>query len=322
MLASYDELLTAWPMTRRGMSTRRARMETVADASPPLSATVIRGGARTLNLQARCPVRAFCEIRLNARPLPPLALGLRPPERGIATHRALELLLTPPGAETLRDAEGGRRIEECATRALAETFGGARRALAALFDLERAQLRETLAVLLRRDRQRRGFAVEAVERQANVELGAWSVTARIDRLDRLEDGRWAIIDYKTGTSAQPGDWFGDRLWDTQIPLYAQALGAMVAAAVTCRLTPASADYRGLWSSPGDFPGQSWPLPEGRSWIEQLHAWRAQLTTLVTEFAGGDTRLLARAAEEAAGALAPLTRVHEAMQAIRNDERNS
>ncbi len=74
------------------------------------------------------------------------------------------------------------------------------------------------------------IAAEHIEKQlsATIEVDAqpFTVTGRIDRIDRHEDGRWRIIDYKTSDTAKTPDEThrrgpkGAKQWiDLQLPLY-------------------------------------------------------------------------------------------------------
>ena len=54
-------------------------------------------------------------------------------------------------------------------------------------------------------------------------------------LQIIADGSLAIIDYKTGDRAKGADWFGPRLRDAQVPLYATTGAERVGAAVVVRL---------------------------------------------------------------------------------------
>lgn len=314
--AEPSPAIRAWPELdsravappRRSRSRPAIARETVDDPPPPWPQTELRGGAGLLGLQARCPIRAFCEHRLGARSLEPVTLGLSARVRGTVTHRALELLLAgePTQAELeTRRADVAAQVE----RALAEQFRAARAALRALFDLEHERMTALVTNLLDLEARRAPFRVEAVERRRAVRIAGRQIEVRVDRLDRLADGSTAIIDYKTGDRAPGGDWLKDRLRDAQVPLYAAYSDDSVAAVAVARLRGRTASYRGLWEE-GVFPNKTLRLPDGRTWLEQLARWRAQVEQLVAELTAGDTRLLLADVSEAEREYAPLTRVAE------------
>ncbi len=283
----------------------RAR-ESVADPAPPLLGTALPGGAGALGRQARCPLRAFCQDRLGARALEPLALGVTPRLRGIVAHRALELLLRDLPAQAELDA---RRMDiaECVRRALDEQYGAVRGALAAIVGLERERLVGALSALLELDTRRAPFRVAAVEQRREIEMAGRTVRVRLDRLDRLDDGSVAIVDYKTGERANAQDWLRERLREPQLPLYAIQSPDRVAAAVLARVRTDAA-YTGFWTDDA-FPGRA-RRPPDRTWEEQLATWRRQIEQLVREYAGGDVRVFAADLDETRDAYAPLTRIAE------------
>jgi RecB family exonuclease len=242
-----------------------------------------------------------------------LRFGLSARLRGIATHRAAELLLgdLPPQSE-LAEREG--TVGACAEQALARSFGRARAPLAELFSLEAEQLERVLVALLRAEAARAPFRVLAVEQRSEGALGRWTLRARVDRIDELADGSLAIVDYKTSERATSSDWFSPRLRDAQVPLYACHATGRVGAAVVARLTPSATTYSGFWC--GDvFPGRPNRFARAQA-DEQVGVWRTQLLELATELAGGDTRIFQANYEDAAKAYAPLTRVFEQLALAR------
>ena len=302
--------LTALTMAR---PLRAAARETIADEAPPLAGTRVAGGTGTLGRQARCPLRAFCQDRLGARSLEPLGFGVPARLRGIAAHRAAEALLAGEPAQ----ADFAARMEAVAPsveRALAKLFGRARAHLAALYELEAEQLERMLVALLRAELTRAPFRVRAVEQRTSVAVGPLTFDVRIDRVDELADGTLAIVDYKTSERATSADWFGPRLRDAQVPLYASQSAETVSAAVVARLTPAEARYFGFWSDDA-FPGRATKAAYPDT-TEQLALWRTQLAELAAELAAGDTRIFVDDYEEAKGAYAPLTRVFEQLALAR------
>jgi ATP-dependent helicase/nuclease subunit B len=282
--------------------------ETLPDPAPPLPTRTLRGGTGLLRMQARCPLRAFCQYRLGARPILPLSRGLSERARGVATHRALELLFGGlPGQAELDSLHAS--IASAAERALQESFGGARAALHVLFEIERTQLTSLLSRLLEADARRGAFSVLAIEDARDVRLGEWTIRTRVDRADALAAGGLAVIDYKTGERSGPADWLTERLHDAQVPLYAVTAERPVAATVIAKLHARDVSYAGFWSNDA-FPNRARALPDGRTWQQQLAHWRAQIMRLVEEFAAGDTRLLPTELDEARGTYAPLSRVAE------------
>jgi exodeoxyribonuclease-5 len=292
---------------------RSAPRETIVDDAPPLGAARVTGGTGALGRQARCPLRAFCQDRLGARQLEPLAFGVSARLRGIAAHRAAETLL----ADLPTQADLASKVDAVAPsveRALAKLFGRARLHLAALYELEAEQLARSLVELLRADQTRAPFRVRAVEQRITAIVGPLTFDVRIDRVDELADGTLAIVDYKTNERATSAEWFGPRLRDAQVPLYASQSTERVAAAVVARLTPASVRYFGFWPDEA-FPGRPAKAadPDTRA---QLEVWRAQLAGLAEELAAGDTRIFVDDYDDAKGAYAPLTRVFEQLALAR------
>ncbi len=292
---------------------RVAARETIADDPPPFAGVRVAGGTGTLGRQARCPLRAYCQDRLGARPLEPLGFGVPARLRGVAAHRAAESLLDdlPTQADLgAKTAAVAPNVE----RAVAKLFGRARVPLAALFELETEQLERALAALLRAEALRAPFRVRAVEQRATVSVGALTFDVRIDRIDELADGTLAIIDYKTSERATSAEWFGPRLRDAQVPLYASQSAENVRAAVVARLAPLEARYFGFWPE-GAFPGRPAKAAHSES-TAQIALWRTQLAELAAELAAGDTRFFLADYEDANGAYAPLTRIHEQLALAR------
>ena len=291
---------------------------TVADAVPPMTERRLKGGARTLDLQSTCPLRAFLESRLAAKPMETVRRGVSPRQRGIAVHRAMELLLRElPKQNELaqwQNGERSERIDRSVTRALGEVFAGASGLLRVEFELEAQRLKAILSEFMAMDLRRAEFEVSALEERLPVRVGEMELHCRIDRLDVVStDGSprgLAIIDYKTGRRGTPSDWLRDRPRDIQLPLYTLAVGDAVTAAAIALLRPEGVQYKGLWSQKGAFPGRATTLPEGRTWSTQLDVWREQLESLAREFAAGDSRVFKSDPTPAEGVFAPLTRIYE------------
>lgn len=285
---------------------RSRSVERIIDPALPLKGSTIIGGAQTLNQQAACPLRAFCSGRLGAHALDPFERGLSAGMQGKLAHRAAQLLFDP--ADSADDPAS--RLRDCVERALNEIFRGMHGSADALHELERNRLTALLARLIEAESNRCEYAVEHIEERREIRIESWLLRARMDRVDRLADGTLAVLDYKTGRYVGKPDWFGERLNDTQLPLYALDLGERVSAAVIVHLRDPRVSYRGVWQDRDDFPGKPEKLPEERSWQAQIGVWREQLGVLAREYADGDTRVFDTGIDALKGSYAPLSRIYE------------
>lgn len=301
------ELPAQWTEPRLGRALHSARpaLESLADpALPSISAAeATRGGARLLELQSACPFRAQAEIRLGARALETPAVGVDAAERGDLVHEALaELwrgLRTQTALRALDEQALGERVRRAVATALADARRSADEVMRHLLDLEAEWLEQRVLAMVRADLERAPFVVEQVEQPCTARVGALSLEMRPDRVDRLEDGSIAVIDYKTGANADVRAWLDERPQLPQLPAYVQALGPQQVGAVAfARVRSGDTGYTGVARSDAAFPGlrtpggRGWPRDYG-SWDELLGAWRRRLEALAAEYASGDARLAPR-----------------------------
>jgi hypothetical protein len=301
---AVDPSAAVTPSARYAESRIGARaLVTVVDPVPPLSGNRIPGGPRTLDLQSRCPVLAFCTARLGAEALEAPARGINPRLRGILLHRALELLLNPDSAQDPRS-----RLDACITQALTELAPPGDRSWQTQLRAEQARMLRLITGFLEFEAQRDTFQVVAVERRTEIEIGGFRLHCRIDRLDRLGPEAELLFDYKTGRRPITG-WFDERLTDCQLPLYAQHDARNIAGIAVISLHDEKIDYRAAGREVDALPGRQRTFT-ATEWDAQLERWHAQLLGLVTEFARGDVRIFADQAALAGGAFGALTRVSD------------
>ena len=277
------------------------------DQAPALTGNKIPGGTRTLDLQAACPVKAFCVTRLRASPLEMPVRGIDPRLRGVLVHRVLELLLDPKAPDVI-DARFGACIEAAFTELVRVGDDCWEMQVRA----ERVRIERMIRAFLEHEAGRPVFRTIDVERRSDIVIDGWQLSCRIDRVDRLASGDEWLIDYKTGQSSG-GGWFLERLSDCQLPVYAQH--SEVAGIVAIRLSDNAIDYRATGRRGGPWPGKPRIFDEA-AWEAQIGHWNNQIVDLINEFVSGDVRLRSDARrhiesdarEHAGGAYAPLTRV--------------
>lgn len=273
------------------------QLETVSDSyGPPLDGrTGLGGGTGLLKAQSDCPFRAFALYRLQAEPLPSCPLGLTPAERGILVHTTLQevwrrlkdrdrlLAMAAEEQESLVRAAAERAVADMIRRS-GKTFKPRFRSL----ELERLEM--TVQEWLDLERRRPPFRVQGLEQKQGLELSGLSLDIFTDRIDSLPDGRVIILDYKTGRHGLK-EWFGDRVIEPQLPLYALACQGSLAGMVFAQVRRGESRFLGLVSQDQDLPGaipmhKAEPTAEMASWTELLDFWQERLTLLAREVIEG------------------------------------
>ncbi len=304
VVAANDRALQPGPATslRRVLFEQRPTLQTMRDdRAPPLSISDARGGARTVELQSRCPFRAQAEIRLRAQPMPRVSLGVEPVDRGALLHRVLaEIWASFRTQEQLLAIEEGeleRQVRGSAQRHAAQALPGDiryRHRLAAL-EIESA-VRQVLR-LLALEKLRPPFAVRLAEASEQYKIGGLSITLRPDRIDEMASGGELLIDYKVGGVHRPRGWLDvlpGRPRNPQLPLYGLAHAERLRALSFVVLTPGAVEYRG-WSDGSDVGAGVWAYPNGvridlgdpNDWQSLMHYWRFSLTRLAERYVAGE-----------------------------------
>ncbi len=265
--------------------------------APALEGESARGGTAVLADQAACPFRAFARHRLGAESLEKVEPGLDASDRGQLLHRVMARLWRELGSQAaLLDADPDRLVAlagEAARVAVARLREERPGRLDGRFaQLERERLAAAALAWLAIDRDRPPFTVAMREEAIVLQTGGLELRGRIDRLDRLEAGGVAVIDYKTGTPRVAG-WLGGRPDDPQLPLYALAAGDDVAAVAFACLRKGRMGFDGLAREAGLLPGVG-PVDKhpgaGKhhaSWAQLLAAWREATRALAQAFVAGE-----------------------------------
>lgn len=251
------------------------------------------GGTRSLELQNQCPFRAYAELRLGCAELPVSEPGVTAEFRGRFLHAALQRLWSG-----LRDSGS---LAAIAPEALQERIGrGVAQALEALLagpgtrPSEAALLRERrraerlIGQLLDLERQRPAFSVRAAELAVELDLGGIRLRGRVDRVDSLEGGGLAVLDYKSGRPVS-ADWYGARPSHPQLLAYLAALGDEVTALATVNVTAREVRFQGIAAQAGLLPGvAAVQAADGAepAWTARVREWRGLVQRLARDFAAG------------------------------------
>lgn len=259
----------------------------IDETGPPLETTQPYGGTRLLKLQAACPFQAFAALRLGASPLANAEAGLSALDRGNAIHEALQLFWEAirdyATLTAMSDDDLHEKAAAAVSPALHRTFRNARETFDLRFrELEQERLTGVLVEWANLEKQRAPFTVAFNERERTIPIAGLELSARIDRVDQLPDGRQVILDYKA-TAPQLSAWCGARPDEPQLPLYAISNEAPVAAVAFAQVGPDGLLFRGYATSAGILPGTKAFTDTADQQIEE---WRRVMTPVAEAFRQG------------------------------------
>lgn len=217
----------------------------------------VRGGVKPLSLQAECGFHAYGEMRLNAPALETPAPGLDPRERGMLMHKALELVWIKLQRQfALIDTERERLplIADSVAAAVVSVFRGrVPPELERAVDRESHRLERLIEALFKQELRRPSFEIDVLEARRVVSIAGGEFELRIDRIDAIEGGGFAIIDYKSGQPRAPR-WNGEDVRDPQLLAYLLAeRGRDVQALANVSLSQGRAKFTGKAARPGLLP---------------------------------------------------------------------
>jgi len=276
---------------------RSAMLEFLDDSTgvpwPP--GQTLPAGTRSLELQNMCAFRAYSELRLGSSELGVPEPGVAPDERGQLLHAALQILwrelrdsATLAGhAEPTLDNLIEKSVAEAADAVLGRATDNVR---SPLFDRECRRTVRLIKRLCALELTREPFRVRDTEFEKTLTVSGAQMNVRIDRLDTLESGGHAILDYKSGRRTT-ADWYGERPSHPQLLAYLAALGDDVVAMATVNVTAREVRFDGIASSGQLLPkvrGVEAPVGDasGDAWQVRRREWMSCIERLAESFLAG------------------------------------
>ncbi|MGE5617165.1 MAG: PD-(D/E)XK nuclease family protein, partial [Bacillota bacterium] len=161
--------------------------------------------------------------------------------------------------------------------------------------IERLRLIAHLRSWLVRERQRGDFTVVATEAKTPLAFGGVEVQARLDRMDRLDSGGYAVIDYKTGET-KTSDWLGERPDEPQLPMYALGSKERIDAVVFARVKAGDFRFQGIARRDGLLPDVKSVEKSHtasklyKDWDDLVAKWRIAIEAIGSSYARGDANV--------------------------------
>jgi len=264
------------------------------------SGKAVSGGAALFKDQAACPFRAFAKHRLFAEGLKSKDIGLDAMDRGSIIHDVMEQLWSRLGSHANLTASAESELDKLINETVSNTINEYQKKYPLTFtgrftQLETGRLKTLINEYLILERERQPFTVTESERWHQFTFNNIEIRTRIDRIDQLADGRYVIMDYKTG-DPKIHAWFDERPDEPQLPFYAITSEGEIAAIVFVKLKRGESAYVGLAQDDDLLPnvttvnntrGIKVNVPD---WETLFVQWKDTLNRLAINFREGDARV--------------------------------
>ncbi len=284
-LVSADSCAAAdWRAAMQCLVDERGIAMTADELSRPVS-----GGSTLLRDQALCPFRAYARHRLGAVALEVPRRGMDMRVKGNILHQCMELIWQRLEEQrcllACGDDELQRLLHDVAATVLdRQLLAPSAREVA---ELELCRLKELLRRwLVQVEMERPRFEVVAREHTCAMQVGPLLISARLDRVDKVDAGL-VVIDYKSG-AVRLNDLLDDDLTSPQLPLYAvkSDMEGVVAVAFA-RIAAQECALIGIGGADGIAAGIKTAAEDKGGWAQLCARWQVRLDALASNFAAAE-----------------------------------
>jgi len=254
----------------------------------------VKTGSRIFELQAKCPFRAFANLRLYCQTTPLPTPGISARLRGNLIHDALEMIWKDLQSHATLILQSEEELQSLVTQKVKYTLIHYKNRYPCVFSskiqsIEKNRLVRVIVAWLMYEKNRAPFTVLSLEHKVLCTIAGLQLSLKIDRIDHIQPDSIIIIDYKTGI-IDMSMWFGERPENLQLPLYGLAYPQKLAALAFASVKPHTITFKGIASTAELLPDvqldTNLALMNSITLEEQQHIWQSQLEQLAHEFCSG------------------------------------
>ena len=287
---------------------------------PSYNHTTLPGGSSLLKAQSDNAFDSFAKYRLGAQLPIETSNGFSHIEKGNILHHTMAIIWRELKDQSALLALNDKQLKTWVDQHVHDVIKNIQRYKPrhlsnTLCQLETKRQSQLILSWLEFEKNRSPFTVVAIEEARTITLHGRKILIRIDRVDQLQDGRYLIIDYKTGDSSTNA-WKGERPKEPQLPLYALTYGKPVTGISFAQININEQYFKGFAET--EIAKGITSIEKNRAelpstWQDTLVHWQATIDQLLESFLQGDCTIDYRdtASEHYAKELLRLNRFYEA-----------
>lgn len=245
----------------------------------------IKKGVKTLEHQMSCAFRGFAH-RLNITDTITESAGLSTIDKGIITHKILELLYQQITSKQVLDTLTSNDIDviiaEKTTIAMQNFVGNL------FYDIEFSRFTNIITNFIELEKNRNSWFVQSLEASHKIKISKLKFAIKADRIDKNSNGEKIVFDYKTGDTHLK-DWCGERIKDPQLPIY--AISENVSAIAFIDIKTNAIIYKGMAENNEVLPTKKSDCCDQNNWQQQLQIWQQSLESFADDFINGLAEIL-------------------------------
>ncbi|MEE3003574.1 MAG: PD-(D/E)XK nuclease family protein [Pseudomonadota bacterium] len=240
-----------------------------------------------------CHFRGFAKFRLGLKDISDANLGLNPRDKGIIVHEILQNYFTKFKAQPQQELTDEQqnflqnKIKSTVKKYLQnKPRSGNSNYIKSEINIISKMLKEFFVL----ESERPKFSIASIEHKHNINVSDITIKCVIDRIDKINDNEYILLDYKTGV-ASPAAWFGERISDPQMPIYSLNYKNKLAAISFIKINHIKVCYSGLTQESHYFNGLQTKYQNYFSdWQNLENYWQTQISEMIRSYSNGSTIL--------------------------------
>ncbi len=243
-----------------------------------------------------CHFKSFAKFRLFAKELTPPSLGLRALDKGIIIHNVLQDIYTNISflyeLKDIPEAKIEQQIYAITLRNINRILKYKPNSSSEKFIKNECQkITTTILSWVQHELIRENCQIHTIEQEIAIKIANITIKGIIDRVDKLANNKYVIIDYKTG-AANANNWFTDTITEPQMPIYSIAYTNNLTATCYAHINHNNIGFSGITDDESSMPQlKTARNAPDKTIADIVAAWRKSIAQTLEIYATGSIKTI-------------------------------